>query len=83
MASFRRAGPGLLLRSCVAGKTLGSEFAPAASQVRSYADQSSLLKTPLHDFHVELGGERPLMFKIDHNSTRSARNAKSKVVKES
>lgn len=55
MAILRPAARKLLAN---AGRISGAlhEAAPAASFVRRYADEGSLLKTPLHDFHVEQGG---------------------------
>lgn len=40
----------------------GARVAPVACQLlnaRSFADEASLLKTPLYDFHVEHGGACP------------------------
>ena len=42
----------------------GARVAPVACQLlnaRSFADEASLLKTPLYDFHVEHGGACPTL----------------------
>ena len=55
MAIFRQASRKIL---CGASSISGAfrEAAPSLSIVRHYADEHSLLKTPLYDFHVEQGG---------------------------
>ncbi len=56
MAIFRQASRKIVS----AAPSLSAAFreaAPSLSLVRHYADEGSLLKTPLYDFHVEQGGE--------------------------
>lgn len=55
MAIMRQAARRLASRAGSLSVAL-ENAAPSVTFMRRYADEGSLLKTPLHDFHVEQGG---------------------------
>ena len=72
MAIFRQASRKILSGAPTISVAF-REAAPSLSLARHYADEHNLLKTPLHDFHVEQGGAHLQRFKMLCTSLRTDR----------